>query len=88
MLENFLTMLRSWGWVIGSHNEYYVHRPEGPPLIRSYWMFTHPVGYFVEGDGATDIEAIREGIDLIHMRQELNAKKGATELQPRRSAVQ
>jgi len=39
-------------------------------------MFTHPAGYFVEGDGATDIEAIRECIDLIHMRQELNAMKG------------
>ena len=76
MLVDFLTMLRSRGWVVGSHNEYYVDRPKRPPFIRSYWIFTHPACYFVEGDGATDIEAIRECIDLIHMRRELNAKKG------------
>ena len=40
------------------------------------FLTMHPAGYFVEGDGASDIKAIRECIDLIHMRQELNAMKG------------
>jgi hypothetical protein len=51
--QRIVEELRAKGWLVGSHNDYTT--AVGP---RTYWMFTHSCGVWIEGDGATDLEAL------------------------------
>jgi hypothetical protein len=51
-MEN-LTHLRSLGWSVAVHNDYKLN---GLPM--TFWLFTHPNGRWVKGEGPTDNEAL------------------------------
>lgn len=58
-----LTDLRHAGWRVAVHNDYnYKGR------VFTFWLLTHPTGVFVKGEGATDLEALREAIKDITRR--------------------
>lgn len=50
-----LAELRSQGWAVAVHNDY---RQGGD--ARTFWLFTHPDGRWLKGEGRTDAEAIAE----------------------------
>lgn len=73
-MEVILYRIRRMGWVVGAHNDYFVDSKSG--TIRSYWMFTHSDGYFVEGDGEHDFQALQECLEKIEKRQEMIKSEG------------
>lgn len=52
-LEEMLLDLRSCGWSVAVHNDY---RLNGK--FHTFWLFTHPSGAFVKGEGPTDARAV------------------------------
>ena len=48
-----LTRLRDMGWSIAIHNDYKLNG-----LPYTFWLFTHPSGHWVKGEGATDEDAL------------------------------
>jgi hypothetical protein len=50
-----LAELRESGWSVGVHNDY---RQGGK--LWTFWLFTHPAGLFVKGEGATDLDALMQ----------------------------
>jgi hypothetical protein len=50
-----LTSIRAAGWMVGAHNDY---RINGVPM--TFWLFTHPSGQWVKGEGMTDLQALEE----------------------------
>lgn len=48
-----LAQLRSEGWMVAIHNDY---RINGEAM--TFWLFTHPDGRWVKGEGKTDAEAV------------------------------
>ena len=51
-MEN-LTRLRALGWSVAVHNDYKLN---GLPM--TFWLFTHPNGRWVKGEGLTDEQAL------------------------------
>lgn len=47
--------LRANGWTVAVHNDY---RLNGKPY--TFWLWTHPDGRYVKGEGLTDDEALRQ----------------------------
>lgn len=47
--------LRDAGWSVAIHNDY---RLAGEP--HTFWLFTHPDGRWIKGEGRTDDEAIAQ----------------------------
>lgn len=45
--------LRADGWSVAVHNDY---RQDGEP--HTFWLFTHPDGRWIKGEGRTDAEAL------------------------------
>lgn len=52
---NALATLRSKGWSVAVHNDY---RLDG--VSYTFWLFTHPSGRWVKGEGSTDEEALAQ----------------------------
>lgn len=52
-LTKLLKEIRGAGWAVGVHNDY---RQGGKSY--TFWLFTHPSGRWVRGEGETDVEAI------------------------------
>lgn len=52
-----LRALRSDGWTVAVHNDY---RLNGEP--HTFWLFTHPSGRWLKGEGRTDGIALRSCI--------------------------
>lgn len=50
-----LGILRDAGWAVAAHNDY---RLDGMP--RTFWLLTHPGGWYAKGEGKTDAEALME----------------------------
>lgn len=50
-----LAMMRDDGWMVAVHNDY---RQDGK--LMTLWLFTHPQGFWVKGEGETDAEALDE----------------------------
>jgi hypothetical protein len=48
-----LYALRASGWTVAAHNDY---RLNGKSY--TFWLFTHPNGTWIKGEGATDEEAL------------------------------
>ena len=48
-----LKMLRDLGYIVAVHNDY---RQDG--AFRTFWLFTHPDGHWVKGEGNSDMEAL------------------------------
>lgn len=48
-----LAQLRNDGWAVAVHNDYRLHGER-----KTFWLFTHPNGRWIKGEGATDAEAI------------------------------
>jgi hypothetical protein len=53
-----LKALREAGWVVAVHNDY---RLKGE--AHTFWLFTHPDGRWIKGEGQTDDVAIRQALD-------------------------
>ena len=47
--------IREAGWNVAVHNDY---RLDGE--VFTFWLFTHPDGRWVRGEGKTDAEALRQ----------------------------
>lgn len=47
--------IRELGWMVAVHNDY---RQDG--RLHTFWLFTHPDGNYVKGEGLTDAEALRQ----------------------------
>ncbi len=52
-----LAELRERGWRVAVHNDYRQHGED-----FTFWLFTHPSGRWVKGEGATDEEALEEAL--------------------------
>jgi hypothetical protein len=50
-----LTRLRKLGWMVAVHNDYKLN---GTPM--TFWLFTHPSGRWVKGEGQTDEGALAD----------------------------
>lgn len=48
-----LEKLKSAGWSVAVHNDY---RLNGEAF--TFWLFTHPAGVWIRGEGRTDAEAL------------------------------
>jgi hypothetical protein len=56
-LESRLECLRDGGWTVAVHNDYRVASAH-----FTFWLFTHPDGRYVKGEGPTDAEALDQVI--------------------------
>ena len=52
-VTTLLAKLRKAGWSVAVHNDY---RLDGEPA--TFWLFTHPDGRWVKGEGSTDVLAL------------------------------
>lgn len=52
--------LKSMGWAVGVHNDYRLNGED-----HTFWLFTHPAGRWVKGEGRTDIEALTSVLEQI-----------------------
>jgi hypothetical protein len=52
-LETMLRHLRANEWMVAVHNDY---RQNGNLL--TFWLFTHPSGRFIKGEGLSDADAV------------------------------
>lgn len=52
-----LATLRAAGWSVAVHNDYRLY---GEP--HTFWLFTHPDGRWLKGEGRTDEDAIRAAV--------------------------
>jgi hypothetical protein len=62
-----LESLRKGGWQVGAHYDYC-----GEKGFRTYWLFTHLRGACVQGDGETDLAALKICINQIAQRYARN----------------
>lgn len=74
-----LGALRNWGFSVAIHNDY----RQGDER-RTFWLFTHPSGRWIKGEGATDGEALTEALkmawaspvaDAVGLRAEMEAER-------------
>jgi hypothetical protein len=54
-LEEMLHLLRGAQWMVAVHNDY---RLNGN--LMTFWLFTHPCGRFIKGEGNSDTEAVTQ----------------------------
>jgi hypothetical protein len=54
-LEEMLHLLRGAEWMVAVHNDY---RQSG--RLMTFWLFTHPSGRFLKGEGNSDQEAVTQ----------------------------
>ena len=52
-LQTRLSELRGAGWSVAVHNDYMLGGAR-----YTFWLWTHPCGRFIKGEGTTDAEAI------------------------------
>jgi hypothetical protein len=52
-MNEILDDLRRRGWRVAVHNDY-----EQNGKLMTFWLLTHPRGYFVKGEGETDLAAL------------------------------
>lgn len=53
-----LETLRRDGWMVAVHNDYHLGG-----VFHTFWLFTHPQGVFIKGEGETDNEALMQCIE-------------------------
>ena len=53
-LDDLLAHVRSRGWRVAAHNDFL----QGGRW-STFWLFTHPDGQWVQGEGSTDAEAVQ-----------------------------
>jgi hypothetical protein len=54
----YIRQLHAGGWRVAVHNDY---RQDGAEM--TFWLFTHPTGRWIKGEGASDLEAVRAAYD-------------------------
>lgn len=52
-LQGHLITIRKLGWSVAVHNDYKLNGDN-----FTFWLFTHPSGKFIKGEGRTDAEAL------------------------------
>lgn len=52
-MSHYLEQLRKAGWTVAVHNDYQLN---GRP--HTFWLFTHPSGFWAKGEGMTDEQAL------------------------------
>ena len=68
--------LRSEGWSVAVHNDY---RANGQRM--TFWLFTHPSGRWIKGEGSTDAEAVQAAIAALSPPADLEARIADLETQ-------
>ena len=53
-----LRHLRGTGWSVAVHNDYVQDRKR-----YTFWLFTHPIGKWIKGEGETDYLAVQQAFD-------------------------
>ena len=53
--ERALWELREAGWAVAIHNDYWQNG-----IQRTFWLFTNRSGFWIKGEGDTDMEALME----------------------------
>ena len=64
-----LTRLRDMGWSIAIHNDYKLNG-----LPYTLWLFTHPSGHWVKGEGATDEELSARADEVKGLKDHLSQR--------------
>ena len=54
-----LDALREAGWIVACHNDYRIGGE-----LRTFWLFTHPNGQWIKGEGRYDSEALTVAYQL------------------------
>lgn len=62
-METQLKKFRGAGWLVAVHNDY---KQRGK--THTFWLFTHPNGCYVKGEGRTDKEALKKAWAEIRSR--------------------
>ena len=57
MLAELLATARAAGWRVAAHNDFL----QGGQWL-TFWLFTHPDGQWVQGEGRTDEDAVRSAM--------------------------
>lgn len=60
---SMLKEIRARGWMVACHNDYKWHG-----TLMTFWLFTHPNGQWVKGEGVTDEEALVNAMALMRHR--------------------
>ena len=60
---SMLKEIRARGWMVACHNDYRWHG-----TFMTFWLFTHPSGHWVKGEGGTDEEAVAKAMSLMRHR--------------------
>jgi len=60
--------MREQGWSVAVHNDYRLNGED-----HTFWLWTHPSGRFVKGEGRTDQEALKQCAEAILSRPEAHA---------------
>lgn len=59
-MSDVLSAIRDAGWAVAVHNDYRINNTP-----HTFWLFTHPSGQWVKGEGRTDAEALAEAAESI-----------------------
>ncbi len=51
---------RAHGWMVAVHNDY---RLKG--VSYTFWLWTHPLGVWVKGEGTCDFEALLAAVQAV-----------------------
>lgn len=70
-----LDLLRAGGWSVAVHNDYRLNGERW-----TFWLFTHPDGTWIKGEGRTDDEALAAAHGAWNARPEPNWREIADEL--------
>lgn len=63
-----LDQIRSFGWDVAVHNDYKLDGEQ-----YTFWLFTHPDGSWVKGEGKTDNEALKLVLGNIETIRDMNS---------------
>jgi hypothetical protein len=61
--DDALEHLRALGWMVAVHNDYQLNG-----VFHTFWLFTHPDGRYVKGEGTSDCEALSDAIRTLKKR--------------------
>lgn len=69
-MEEVLKQLREAGWRVAVHNDYKLGGVD-----HTFWLFTHPCGLWLKGEGFTDLDALQQIWDVVFLTSAEQAAK-------------
>ncbi len=62
-LEDLLTRIRAAGWLVAVHNDYRLNDSKPGGEVFTFWLFTHPDGRYIKGEGLSDVVALTQIVE-------------------------